>query len=151
MSKYLLLAVGLLGLSLSGEAPAQEEPAEEAKGYQVVIHTDNLVEEMSAKDVAKLFLRKIKRWNHGESVLPIDLRDDHPTREAFTTGIHNKSVSAIQSYWQRMIFSGRGEPPRKVGNESEVLAYVRATPGAIGYVSGNTALGVGVKVLKIIS
>jgi len=151
MYKCLLLALGLVGLALTVEVPAQEEPAEETKEYQVIIHTDNPVVEMSAKDIAKLFLRKIKRWDHDKLALPVDLRADHPARVAFTTHVHNKSVSAIQSYWQRMIFSGRGEPPREVGDEAEALAYVRANAGAIGYVSGDTPLGAGVKVLKITS
>ena len=153
-SVLVLLAAGLACLALGVTAQAQgkatqEKAAATDRGYKVVIHTKNPTVEMVAKDVAKLFLRKIKRWDHGELVLPVDLRDDHPARSAFTAGVHNKSVSAIQSYWQRMIFSGRGEPPQELENEALVLAYVKANPAAIGYVSGDTALGADVRELEI--
>lgn len=146
-----LFVVGLACLALSVAAQKQEKAAATNKGFKVVIHSKNPVVKMAAKDVAKLFLRKIKRWEHGELALPVDLLDDHPARIAFTTSVHNKSVPAIQSYWQRIIFSGRGEPLQELETEADVLAYVRANPAAIGYVSGDTALGANVKELEITS
>jgi ABC-type phosphate transport system substrate-binding protein len=39
-------------------------------------------------------------------------------------------------YWQQMIVSGRGVPPAKTSDQ-DVLAYVKANPGAIGYVGAD--------------
>ena len=40
--------------------------------------------------------------------------------------------------------------PHEKETEDEVLAFVRAEPGAIGYVSADKKLGDGVKELKVI-
>ena len=61
----------------------------------------------------------------------------------------HKSVSAVKSYWQQQIFSGRGVPPTERSTDSEVLAYVRSNPNAIGYVSSAAALGGSVKVVTV--
>ena len=53
------------------------------------------------------------------------------------------------AYWQKMIFSGREVPPPEKTSSAEVVAYVRANRGAIGYVAADAALGAGVRVLKI--
>ena len=145
------LLLALLCSAIGAAATAQERSASagEDVGFKVIVHAANPVDAMPAKDIAKLFLRKVKRWDHGEPASPINLRAKHPARAAFTRGVHGKSVSAIQSFWQRMIFSGRGEPPEEKASEGEVLALVRATPGAVGYVSAAAALGTGVKELKI--
>jgi hypothetical protein len=47
-----------------------------------------------------------------------------------------------------MIFSGRSLPPPELGSDDEVLRYVLAHPGAIGYVSGAANLR-GAKVLAV--
>ena len=142
---------GLLGLGLTLAAVAQDASSKEpaAAGFKVIVHSDNPEEEMKASAIAKMFLKKVKRWDHGVSVTPIDLSPSHPIRKVFTKAIHNKSVTAIKSFWQRMIFSGREEPPTEKASESDVLSIVRTTPGAIAYVAADTSLGDGVKELKI--
>ena len=81
--------------------------------------------------------------------MPVDLSANSPVREAFSLAIHERDVNAVKSYWQRQIFSGRGVPPPEKASDSEVLAFVRANPGAVGYVSSGTAVGSGVKVLEV--
>jgi hypothetical protein len=58
-------------------------------------------------------------------------------------------VSAVESYWQQAIFSGRSVPPLEKASDAEVLAFVRANPGAVGYVSGGADLGASVKELTV--
>ena len=57
-----------------------------------------------------------------------------PVRQRFTLEIYGKQVIAISAYWQQMIFSGKGVPPPEKSTDADVVAYVRDTPGAIGYV-----------------
>lgn len=135
-------------------ARAQSSPPPPAKPkdgmtFQVVINGANPTTEMTASKVAKMFLKKDKRWDHGVRALPVDLEARHPVRKAFTKSVHRKTVTAIQSLWQRYIFSGRDVPPDQKASEQEVLAFVRSNPGAIGYVAAETSLGAGVKKLEI--
>ena len=46
-------------------------------------------------------------------------------------------MSSVENYWQQQIFSGRGSPPPIKASDQEVLAFVAANPGAIGYVSAD--------------
>lgn len=135
-------------------AAAQEQSAEDAadqESFQVVIHAENLTTELTATMVSRMFLKRLKRWPHGVRVMPIDLQAKSPIRKDFTRSVHKKSVTAIKSFWQRMIFSGRGDPPPlEESSEEAVLDFVRSNPGAIGYVAASTSLGDGVKKLKVI-
>ncbi len=117
--------------------------------FQVVINATNPTTELPAGKVAKMFLKQIKRWDHGVRALPIDLEAKSAIRKAFTKSVHSKSVTAINSFWQRMIFSGRGVPPLEESTEEAVHEYVRANPGAVGYVATETALGNDVKKLRV--
>ena len=116
----------------------------------MIVHADITTTRLSAKNVANMVLQKAKRWETGETVVPIDLEPRNPTRKLFTRAVHNKSVTAIESYWQRIIFSGRGSPPpESKATEAEILTFVSENPGAIGYVSSDVELGDGVKKLIV--
>ena len=125
--------------------------AKKAPCYKVIVNAENpdLDKEIAASTVAKMFIKKVKRWSHGESVTAVDLGAKSEVRKVFTRGVHGKSVTAVKSYWQRMIFSGREEQTEEMSSEKEVIAFVRAKSGAIGYVSCDAELKEGVKELKI--
>jgi hypothetical protein len=57
-------------------------------------------------------------------------------------------VSGVYSYWQNVIFSGRGVPPVELDSDLSVVAFVRSNAGAVGYVRPGTALR-GVKTLSV--
>ncbi|MEM7350879.1 MAG: hypothetical protein AAF657_08745 [Acidobacteriota bacterium] len=146
----LTITVTLCGSFLSAVGEAQQRgKSRDMSGFQVVIHTANPVEELEANDVAKMFQQKVRRWEHREKVVPVDLIQISEVRERFTRAIHGKSVTAIESFWQRIIFSGRGKPPEQKQTEAEVLTFVSEHPGGIGYVSDSMELVPGVKKLKI--
>jgi len=44
------------------------------------------------------------------------------------------------------VFSGEGQPPKKIADDAEVMALVRANPNVIGYVDAAAVNG-SVKVL----
>ncbi len=146
---HFLLTVCIAGAWSSVAQEASDDNSDASPGFQVVVNAANPVETMEASSVAKIFLKKIKRWEYNESITPIDLGPKNPVREVFTRDVHGKSVTAIKSFWQRMIFSARGQPPEEKSSAEEVLEFVRTTPGGIGYVAAGTPLGDDVKELKI--
>jgi ABC-type phosphate transport system substrate-binding protein len=62
--------------------------------------------------------------------------------------MNGRSALAMKTFWQKRVFAGRDTPPIEKASDDEVVAYVKATPGAIGYVAPGTAL-TGVKVLEL--
>ena len=122
--------------------------SQEGYSYKVIVNKENPVSELTKDKVSKLLLKKITKWDNGKKVQPVDLSAKSDIRERFTEEIHGKSIAAIKAYWQKKIFSGKGIPPAEKRSDKEVIAYVKAKPDGIGYVSLNTNTS-GVKVVKI--
>jgi ABC-type phosphate transport system substrate-binding protein len=141
---FVALLASMAGAALSAPAPA---PAPGA--YRVVVNSANAASSMSREDVARLFLKKLTVWPGGQAAQPVDQSKQSATRKAFSQGVLTKDVSAVESYWQQAIFSGRSVPPLEKASDAEVLAFVRANPGAVGYVSGGADLGASVKELAV--
>lgn len=119
-----------------------------AESFKVVANESVPVSRLSRSELARVFLKKEVEWSNGESAVPVDQSTISLVRAAFTESVHEKKMSAITSYWQKQIFSGRGVPPPVRGTDLEVLEFVRSTPGAIGYVAAGTSAP-GVKTITV--
>ena len=139
------ISIPLLLLTLICVVPMLS--AQEAT-FQVIVHPDNPTTTLPASQVAKLFLKQVTSWSHGGKVQPVDLDESAPARIAFSEEILGRSVAAVESYWQQQIYSGRSVPPVKVRTDAEVVAYVKANPTAIGYVSRGASTD-GVKIVQV--
>lgn len=131
MLKTILIALLLL-------ANAAPEPA---RAYRVIVHPDNPVTSIERHRLSEIFLKKITTWPDDEHTAPVDLAASSPLREKFTDAVHGKSLSAVKSYWQQLIFSGRGLPPPELDSDEAVVRYVLSHRGAIGYVSDKAQIG----------
>ncbi|HEY3500938.1 MAG TPA: hypothetical protein VGK73_39870 [Polyangiaceae bacterium] len=87
------------------------------------------------------FLKNVTRWSNDEPIHPVDQKADALVRRRFSELVLRRSVQAVKTYWQQRIFSGRGVPPPELDSDDAVVRFVEARPGALGYVSGSTAIG----------
>ena len=75
-----------------------------------------------------------------------------PVRSAFTRTVLSVEgmgkISAVQNFWLQQVYSGQSTPPPVKPADGDVIAFVTANPGAIGYVGAAPAAGT-VKVLAI--
>jgi ABC-type phosphate transport system substrate-binding protein len=120
-----------------------------AQQFVVVVNPACNVDQISAADLSKIFEKKMAKLPDGEAAKPVDQAKNANVREAFSQAVHGRSAAQIESYWQQQIFSGKDVPPEEKKSDADVIAYVKSTPGAIGYVSAGTAVS-GVKVVKIV-
>ena len=142
MKPTFVLLAGLLALTADpAPSPAQD--------FAVIVNVSNPISTLSKDEVAKLFLKKTISWSSGQSASPVELPVTAKVRESFAREVLNKSVAQVRSYWQQQIFSGRDVPPPEKPTEDDVLAFVRANPNAIGYVSRTANMGRGVKVVVL--
>jgi hypothetical protein len=81
-------------------------------------------------------------------IRPVDLDERAPIRRRFSDQILNRSVPAVKSYWQQLIFSGRGVSPPELDGDAAIIEYVARNPEAVGYV-GSGASVAGVKVVQV--
>jgi ABC-type phosphate transport system substrate-binding protein len=142
MKPTFVLLAGLLALTADpAPSPAQD--------FAVIVNVSNPISTLSKDEVAKLFLKKTISWSSGQSASPVELPVTAKVRESFAREVLNKSVAQVRSYWQQQIFSGRDVPPPEKPTEDDVIAFVRANPNAIGYVSRTANMGRGVKVVLL--
>jgi hypothetical protein len=98
--------------------------------------------------VGQAFLKKVRTWPHGGMVEPVDLDERSPIRRQCSEDVLGRSVEAVKSYWQQMIFSGRDLPPPEVESDDAVVSFVARRAGALGYVSAGANLR-GTKILTL--
>jgi hypothetical protein len=123
-------------------------PAAWAASFKLVAHPRVTADSLGTAECSRVFLKKTTTWADGSAIVPVDLPVAARVRELFSQAVHKKSASAVDAYWQKQIFSGRDVPPLTKTTEAEVIAFVRSTQGAVGYVSADAAVE-GVKVIGL--
>lgn len=106
-----------------------------AANVAVIVHPSN----QSALDIESLkriYLGKQKSFDNGEIAIPIDLQSE-TVREDFNKLVLNKSSSQIKAYWSKLMFTGKGIPPKELDNSQEVISAVSSNPGTIGYINAS--------------
>jgi ABC-type phosphate transport system substrate-binding protein len=128
-------------------AAAIATPAQ-AQAYKVIVHPDVAVSEVSTAALSNLFLKKDTRFEGGPEAVPVDLPATSPVRATFSKAVHARASAVIVQFWLQQVFSGKDTPPAIKASDDAVVAFVKSTPGGIGYVSAS-ATADGVKVLKV--
>lgn len=137
-----LTVVTFTVLSLSLSIAAQAAVA-------IVAHPSNSVSGIRPNDAQRIFLGKTGEFANGRRALPVDQTPGTASRIKFMKSVIEKSEDELKGYWSRLMFSGKGTPPREVGDDAAVKAWVASNPDAIGYIDGKFVDG-SVKVLFII-
>ena len=138
------IATVLTGLVLMTFAPRAQ-----AQGFQVIANLAKPATSLNKGDVAKVFLKALGKWESGLVAAPCGNAASKAVTDAFARTVLGRSASALESYWQQQIFAGKDIPPPEKKSDEDVIAYVQATPGAIGYVAVGTTLGAGVKAVRV--
>lgn len=122
----------------------------------VIIANKNLpLNELTHTDLQNIFLGKQVHWNNGERIEFVVLDKSGQTgniHESFTRNYLRKSASQYLNYWKKMVFTGKGNPPKSFNNENGLVDYVGSTKGSIGYISSQTAQGdaENVKIIRVV-
>jgi ABC-type phosphate transport system substrate-binding protein len=106
-----------------------------------VVSAKSAVTALNAGQVGDIFLGKTSRFPDGTQAVPIDLNEDSPARERFYAQFTGKSPAQVKAHWSKIIFTGRGQPPRQASNSSEAKKMIADNPNAIGYIDGSAVDG----------
>ncbi|MBV1907499.1 MAG: phosphate ABC transporter substrate-binding protein [Pseudomonadales bacterium] len=101
----------------------------------VVVHPDNTSAgstDMAA--VQKIFLGKSKKYPDGTIAVPLNQEVGSGPRGEFDSTVLHKTASQLKAYWSKLVFTGKGTPPKTVANDAEVIALVSKNPSLIGYI-----------------
>jgi len=127
---HLVKSVGIciigLALSLSADAIAADVVA--------VVSSRSSVTALRANQITDIFLGKSNRFPDGSPAVPIDQVEGSAARDEFYLKIAGKSPAQMKAHWSKIIFTGRGQPPREVANSVEMKKLISENPNVIGYI-----------------
>jgi ABC-type phosphate transport system substrate-binding protein len=136
-------------LTMAGAVLIAPRPrAAQALEFRLVVNQTNPVTSVERRFLEDAYLKKVTRWSTGQLIRPVDLTPGSAARAQFSQEILRRSVAAVKSYWQQLIFSGRDVPPPEFDTEEQVVRYVINHDGAVGYVSGGASAN-GTKILTV--
>ena len=132
-SKVVRIVVGLVLF-----AGASVRANEATTGSFKVIENPSVAGKSIPREVlTQVFLGTVVRWGNGSPIAAVDLSSTSPLRQAFSEQVLGMSLDAVKYHWLRRISTGHWPPVAKASDE-DVIAFVSAQPGAVGYVSSNT-------------
>ena len=100
----------------------------------VVVSATTSVSSLTEDQLADIYLGRSNRFPNGTPAVPCDLAEDSPLRETFYARVIGKTPAQIKAHWSKMIFTGRGEPPREVASSAAAKTLVVARPGVVCYI-----------------
>ena len=136
---YSLVQLGFIALVSTLSMQAQAD-------WLLVAGAKSQISKVSADEAVNLFLGKENELPGRGQVGVVDHPEGASVRDDFYTEAAKKSPSALKAYWSRMVFTGKGKPPKVLGDSEEVKKAVAANPALIGYIE-KSALDVTVKVI----
>jgi len=113
----------------------------------LIVSSTSPVTTLSKAQVTDIFLGKVSRFPDGTQAIPIDQAEESPARDEFYLTYADKSAAQMKSHWAKVIFTGRGQPPKTASNSVEAKKIIAENPQAIGYIE-RSAVDASVKVLR---
>jgi ABC-type phosphate transport system substrate-binding protein len=99
-----------------------------------VVSSMSQITTLTRTQVMDIFLGKRTRFPDGSAAIPIDQAEGSAARDEFYTRLAEMSPAQVKSFWARIIFTGRGQPPKTVATDVEAKRLLVADPNTIGYI-----------------
>ena len=135
------IAFGLL-LAAAAAVPARAE-------LVVIVSAKSPVGALRPDQVADIFLGQIGNFPDGAEAVALDQSIGSPLRDTFYAKVASKSPALVKAYWTKMIFTGRGQPPKELPNNAAVRKQVADNPNLIGYIE-RSAMDPSVKAVLVL-
>jgi ABC-type phosphate transport system substrate-binding protein len=118
-------AVLMLAQAASGNAAAE---------LVVIVSARNPLPALSGDQVAAIFLGQAGRFPDGAEAVALDQRLGSQERQQFYAQVTGKTPALLKAHWSKMVFTGRGQPPRELADAAAVRRMVADNPSMIGYI-----------------
>ncbi|MCF2948754.1 phosphate ABC transporter substrate-binding protein [Paraglaciecola aquimarina] len=106
----------------------------------LVVHPSNDAA-LDKKTVQRIFLGKSNKFSNGKEAIPINQVPSSATRGSFDSDTLGRSSSQVSAYWSKLVFTGKGIPPKEVDNDAAVIAVIADNQNAVGYVDSGAVTG----------
>lgn len=99
----------------------------------VIVHPSNAAA-IDQAEITRLFTGRGATFASGAKATPLNQNDSAAVRADFDSKVLGKSSSQIKAYWSKLVFTGKGTPPKELADDAAVKAAVAADASAIGYI-----------------
>lgn len=99
----------------------------------VVVSPSSSVTAMSQNQVSDIFLGKASRFPNGDRAVPLDLEEGSDERDQFYMKYAGKSPAQVRAHWSKIVFTGKGLPPKEVLHSQEIKKLIAENHNLIGY------------------
>ncbi|WP_346797122.1 phosphate ABC transporter substrate-binding protein [Halomonas sp. Bachu 37] len=99
----------------------------------VVVSAQNPLATLTRSELADIYLGRSSRFPTGQPAMPIDLRESSSVYVTFYRKYLGQTPAQIKMHWSRLIFTGRGQPPRSLADSKTMANFVAEHVAAIGY------------------
>ncbi|QDQ27756.1 phosphate ABC transporter substrate-binding protein [Chitinimonas arctica] len=117
-----------------------------AEDWLLVADGKSKLGKLSPEQAASLYLGALAEIPGAGRVIPLDQAETSMLYLQFHATVTRKTPAQRLAYWSKMLFNGKGEPPRQLSNSQEVIKLLRGNPSMIGYIE-KSALDGSLKVL----
>ena len=105
---------------------AQSEP------IVVIVHPDSKIESIDLSLAKRIFLGKKKNYK-GVNLRVVDVKEEN-IRKDFYQEIADLSLPKLRKYWAKRIFTGKGNPPKKVASTTTAKRMVSKSKSSISFI-----------------
>jgi ABC-type phosphate transport system substrate-binding protein len=102
-----------------------------------VVSPKSAITTLSKSQIEDIFFGRVAHLPAGLQAVPLDQPEGSLAREEFYTKVAGKSPAQMKAYWSRIIFTGRGQPPREMPNDADLRKRVATDPTVIGYIDAS--------------
>jgi ABC-type phosphate transport system substrate-binding protein len=99
-----------------------------------VVSSKSPIATLSKNQVMDIFLGKRTSFPDGTSAVPIDQTEGSVVRDEFYSRMAGMSPPQVKAFWSKIIFTGRGQPPKTVATSLEAKQLLVGNPNAISYI-----------------
>ena len=114
----------------------------------VVVSAASPISSLSKNQVEKIFLGKSRRFPNGSRAVPLNQSEGNLERDAFYQMVSGKSPAQIKAHWAKLIFTGRGQPPKEAASNDDVKQLLTNSGVNISYID-RTAVDDSVKIVAL--
>lgn len=107
-------------------------------GLVVIVHPGNSLEAITKDKLKRIYLGKSKEFPNGLIIAALDQAKESEEKAEFYKKVVGKSLSQVSAYWSRLIFTGKGVPPRVLRNDEEIKSWVASHPESIAYINAGS-------------
>ncbi len=126
-----LVVVGLVSaLAYSAEEPIKGP----VKEIMIIVNPAAKLKDLKRADLKKIFECKKKTLTGIGKLALVNLPKKDPTRIAFSQFVLKKEAAEMERFYLKMALSGKGQPPKVVKTEKQLLEFVKKNKQAMAYI-----------------